>query len=458
MVKHHFLLLLTIAVAVALVGCGQSTTSPESNVPVFGSAKIALFSTSSYFNDVADSAIVKISADDISTITQGLTIGVNTVTGTVNDIPVGPNRLFEIFVYDEADSLQYYGHATAEIIRDTITNVTINLVRVTGGSIINGTIVETAGVSVTTTPSGATIYLDGTLISDLSPTTLTTVTPGQHHIRIYKNGYNEYNETFTYVENQVYAITITLEVPAPPYPVITFTAPTNDETFNDNVISVSGSIVLDNSDPFTDDMAILSLNGIEQQVSVVSGTFNVTISISNGDNTIVMRANGPNGATGVSSTLTVHGSFTEPDIEITLSWNTPNSDIDLHTWNPLGEHSSYSNKGISDGYLDIDDTVGYGPETFTAETGLSGVYTVKVNSYNLKADSYSDATVIIKIKGHQPVVYGPHHFSVADYNGSNPDAWWEVATFTVSGGVAKIAVPSWLEEKIESDMLSLPAK
>lgn len=459
MVKHRILPFLTIAVAVALAGCSKSTTSPESNAPVFGSAKIALTATSSYFNDIADSAVVKISADDMSTITQGLTIGENTVTGTVNDIPAGTDRLFEIFVYDAADSLQYYGHTTAEIIRDTINNVTINLVRVTGGSIINGTIVETAGVSITTTPSGATIYLDGTRISDHSPTTLTSVTPGQHHIRIYMNGYNEYNETFTYAQNQVYTITVTLEVPVPPYPVITITSPENNATWDSGVLNVIGTIVLDNSNPFTGDTAVLSLNGIDQQIYVNNGSFDVTIPIANGDNTIVIRANGPNGDTGISSILTVHGSFTEPDIRVTLTWNTPTSDMDLHVWNPQGEHSWYNNTIISDGSLDIDKQRGYGPENFTATTGLAGVYTVKINSFSLHDDSYSDATVVIKIKGHEPVVYGPHHFTVYDgYYGSNPDAWWEVATFTVSGGVAKINVPSWLEKKIANDMLSLPAK
>ncbi|MFC1512393.1 PEGA domain-containing protein [Candidatus Latescibacterota bacterium] len=314
------------------------------------------------------------------------------------------------------------------------------------------------GVSVSTSPAGATIYLDGTPIAEASPTLVTDVTAGEHQIRMYKDGYNEHVETFTYEADTVYSINVTLSTPEPPYPVITFSSPANNATFTDNVVSISGTIILDNDEPFTGTSAILTLNGIDKQISVVDGAFTDTNSIFIGTNTIVVRANGPYGDTGVSETLTINGNFVEPDIEITLTWNTPTSDIDLHVWNPTDEHSYYENKSISDGSLDIDDVDGYGPETFTALTGLDGVYTVMLNSYSLDQDTYADATVVINIKGQSAQVFGPHHFTVDDYNGSTPEAWWDVATFTVSGGVAKLATSATLAEKIATDMIALPQK
>ncbi len=453
------LLLLALAVTVMFAGCfGSTTTGPEGSGA--GSAKFALTATMANFNDIADSAVVQISADDMQTITEELTIGTNTVTGTVMNIPVGTNRHFRVLVYDSAGTLQFTGEADANIIADTLTEVAITLARLNGGAIITGNIVEGYGVSVSTTPAGASIYLDGTLITSVSPTLISNVNAGEHTVRIYRTGYNEYSQTFTYTANTVYSITVTLGTPQPPYPVITFSGPANNAIFSsdDRVITVYGTIVLDNGNPYTGSYAILSMNGIDQQISVFNGQFTYTNSVVSGQNTIVVRANGPNGGTGVSGTLTVTGNFTEPDILVTLTWNTPTSDLDLHVWNPLGEHCYFGNTVISDGNLDVDDTEGYGPEHFTAQTGLAGVYTVQINDYDLDLDAYADATVVIKIKGRPAQIFGPLHFTVDDGMGTDPNAWWEVATFTVSGGVAKLAAPGAVQQKIAADMASLPRK
>lgn len=320
-------------------------------------------------------------------------------------------------------------------------------------------------VHVRSTPTGASVYLDGTNMRRTTPTTLENVPSGQHHVRLYLTGYNEYNATFLLADGGVFIIDSDLGVPLPPIPVFAITSPTNGERFTSNVITVSGSIRLQdaagNTSPFTGNRAILTLNGLDKELNVSQGNFSERISIRAGANTLRLRANSPDGDTGASEELVIYGNFQVPDIEIVLTWNTPTSDLDLHVWNPRGEHCYYGHKVISDGSLDIDITEGFGPETFTAPRALSGIYVVKVNCYSLDRDPYADATVVIRIRGQEYGIFGPHHFTVHDRNGDDPRAWWHVASFSVVGGAVQPVdgeLPEWLAERVTRDMQNLPSK
>ena len=316
-------------------------------------------------------------------------------------------------------------------------------------------------LTVETTPSDASIYIDGAYTGYTTPVTITDIVPGYHYIRIYKHGYNEVVHYINLVENVPYTITEVLEYPVPPYPVFSFNNPYNGEHFADNVIGIDGYIELDTGNPYTGATTILSINGVDSEIYVSSGYFYETISIAAGENELQMRANGPEGDTGVSDIIVVYGDFEAPEIEVVLWWNTPTSDIDLHAWNPAGEHCYYGNSVISDGFLDIDDTEGYGPETFAVQTANSGVYEIQINSYSLDEDLYSDASVQVFFDGELQETYGPHHFIVDDYNGTDPEAWWEVCTITVENGRCVIGneKPTPLvREKIEFDKVNLPRK
>jgi hypothetical protein len=67
----------------------------------------------------------------------------------------------------------------------------------------------------------------------------------------------------------------------------------------------------------------------------------------------------------------------------TLSWG-KNQDVDLHITEPTGKHVYYSNKIGNAGYLDRDDTDGYGPEHYYTDCNNveEGIYTIGVNYYN----------------------------------------------------------------------------
>lgn len=100
------------------------------------------------------------------------------------------------------------------------------------------------------------------------------------------------------------------------------------------------------------------------------------------------------------------------------------------------------------------------PETFTAQNALDGTYVVQINCYSLDSDDYADATVKVILNGSTDT-YGPHHFVVDDYNGNDPDAWWEVTTFTMSKQGNKIdiqPISKKMSEKIIADMKNLPEK
>jgi hypothetical protein len=97
----------------------------------------------------------------------------------------------------------------------------------------------------------------------------------------------------------------------------------------------------------------------------------------------------------------------------------------------------------------------------TNATANVGVYEIQVNCYALHSDNYSDASIQVFFDGALMETYGPHHFIVDDYNGSDPAAWWEVCTITVTNGRCMISndKPTPLvREKIALDKVSLPRK
>ncbi len=85
----------------------------------------------------------------------------------------------------------------------------------------------------------------------------------------------------------------------------------------------------------------------------------------------------------------------EKDLLITISWNTDNTDIDLHVIEPSGEECYYSHpKTKSGGQLTKDVTTGYGPEMYTLTEAKKGKYTVKVKYYSSNRNRSSTRTKV----------------------------------------------------------------
>lgn len=84
-------------------------------------------------------------------------------------------------------------------------------------------------------------------------------------------------------------------------------------------------------------------------------------------------------------------------ITVTLTWGSQ-PDVDLHVYEPNGSHVFYGNPQGTSGYLDVDDTSGYGPEHYYAdcETLQTGTYQIGVNYYYGERPE----TAIIQVHAH----------------------------------------------------------
>ena len=71
-----------------------------------------------------------------------------------------------------------------------------------------------------------------------------------------------------------------------------------------------------------------------------------------------------------------------------LSWDTDNTDLDLHVVTPDGEHAWYGNTVLKNsGALDMDVTTGYGPEIFAMPAPVHGRYQVYINYYGGRSET-----------------------------------------------------------------------
>ena len=320
-------------------------------------------------------------------------------------------------------------------------------------------------IVVNSNPSGASIYLNGTNMNAITPHTIVNVNSGNHHIRLYKYGYNEYNKTITLPAGGSVTINADLGNPLPPLPFFTISNPIKNSSLTNNVLTVTGTIVLKSSSgatsAFTPSKAVLTLNGVDQDISVSNGSFSQQVLIKSGENRLRLRANSPNGDTGLSEEIVFYGNFTIPDIQIILRWSngssSDNKDVDLHVFDSNNRHTYWmctSTYSQSSGYsqaranmipgsnLDFDNTVGFGPETFTLSNSTNTVYSVKVHFYyGYSSSNPTDANIQLILGGAILRTYGPFRFKNSYYDRTyfdDPDCWWNVISFSYYNGVFTI--------------------
>lgn len=83
-----------------------------------------------------------------------------------------------------------------------------------------------------------------------------------------------------------------------------------------------------------------------------------------------------------STLQTPPGQGSEGIIEATLTWGAQ-PDVDLHAFEPSGDHVYYANKRGVSGALDVDVVTGFGPEHYTVDCGTlqAGTYRIGVNYF-----------------------------------------------------------------------------
>ena len=87
-------------------------------------------------------------------------------------------------------------------------------------------------------------------------------------------------------------------------------------------------------------------------------------------------------------------------ITVTLTWNLETqNDVDLHILEPNQTHVYYGNKKGNSGYLDVDNTDGFGPEHYYTDCKKLqvGEYLVGVNYYNDSVNPTREVTAMVTI-------------------------------------------------------------
>ena len=166
---------------------------------------------------------------------------------------------------------------------------------------------------------------------------------------------------------------------------------------------------------------------------LISGTNTFQITVKNLAGDIVAQ----------SDVFTVNADIPVMDIWIQLTWNTDQTDVDLHVWDPNNEHTYFLQKteaagGIPGAELDVDDVDGYGPEHFTMQSAQAGNYVVKVRYYSAHGVTENTAaTVRISIAGGSYHTY-THTFTYNDTTTETDYTTtygydWHVATLSMTG-------------------------
>jgi TolB protein len=137
----RLIFILALTSTLFFIGCERhgNITEPSNNDD--GSSVSFYFTKPAGLDTLVVTAEAMVSAPDMDTILVDLTVYPNSVEGTIDNIPAGLHRKFEIFTYDADPVLTYYGHAFADVPAGQIITVSITLYPInhTGTVIIVGT-------------------------------------------------------------------------------------------------------------------------------------------------------------------------------------------------------------------------------------------------------------------------------------------------------------------------------
>lgn len=126
----------------------------------------------------------------------------------------------------------------------------------------------------------------------------------------------------------------------------------------------------------------LVVNGVSMPLKVdASGRFDRPFSFPNGSNSVEVRSADGQQRKRVQF-LNSSGGATPAKLRVLLSWDSDNTDLDLHLVTPDGAHIWYGDRSAANGAaLDVDVTTGYGPEIFAMPAPIKGQYLIYVNYF-----------------------------------------------------------------------------
>lgn len=183
--------------------------------------------------------------------------------------------------------------------------------------------------------------------------------------------------------------------PAPRPLSVHLDAPRGGAT-SERVVTVRGTV-----DGMQEGRATLVVNGIPLSVGVSGGRFELPVVLAPGLNTLraVARApaadRGGGGPAEARDEVAVYASVPAKDLRVTMTWDTPGTDVDLWVTGPDGEKVFYSHRqGASGGTLDTDVTTGFGPETYTQARLQKGTLRVQAHAYRIERPTRVTVTTV----------------------------------------------------------------
>jgi len=140
----------------------------------------------------------------------------------------------------------------------------------------------------------------------------------------------------------------------------------------------------------------------------------------------------------------------------TLTWDTDDTDVDLHVWDPSGRHVYFVDMKQGSAELDFDDLFGYGPENITVyKPAVPGRYAIAVNYYNDRDIYNTDVEVrVLASPGTELETAGIFSHTLSYSDGmvlpvSEGPSWWRPCDVYVdANGTAVIRSPD-LSRRLE---------
>ncbi|MBN9417246.1 MAG: DUF2135 domain-containing protein [Candidatus Eremiobacteraeota bacterium] len=84
------------------------------------------------------------------------------------------------------------------------------------------------------------------------------------------------------------------------------------------------------------------------------------------------------------------------DLRISMSWDADLTDVDLHVWEPSGEHTYYGhNRSQMGGLVSLDFRQGYGPEEYVLRKAMPGDYEIKAHYYGSHQQTLTGSCTIL---------------------------------------------------------------
>jgi len=180
-------------------------------------------------------------------------------------------------------------------------------------------------------------------------------------------------------------------------PELEVTSPTDNSNVNNRVISITGNV----PDTATNVDRIVITNGSIRTIATIASdkSFSSDVVVVMGSNTLIVQGYNSSdltkpltkekivNITGLENTSGGRNALVPSRIALVLRWKTNGTDIDIYSTDRNNETIWYANKSVSPGFLDYDDTSGYGPEVISyrktdATIYVDGKFDIDVHFYS----------------------------------------------------------------------------